>query len=75
MACVANIHKPKLLVVEPRQGVVEGSTVAVLRVKTDQDGHHKSGEYSSLGYPLDKPTTHNPAGTPGTAAEDMAAFF
>lgn len=35
MACVTNIHRPKLLLVEPSQGVVQGSTVAVPAVKTD----------------------------------------
>lgn len=36
VACVTNIHRPKLLlVVEPSQGLAQGSTVAVLAVKTD----------------------------------------
>lgn len=60
MACVTN--RSKLLLVEPSQGVAQGSTVAVLESKLiSQIGYHTPWAYSSLGYPLDKPTTHNPA--------------
>lgn len=62
MACVTNIHRPKLLVVEPGKGQLRAPQLPSLQTKRiSQDGYQASWAYPSLGYPQNKPITQNPA--------------